>query len=165
MSSDLTIVVPTIGRATLWRAVASVLCQTVPVEFSVVSDRDKHGCAATLNRAVLTVMTPYVAGVGDDDRLDAHFHQWFIEENDDADLFVFTMRYPEDWNDGRELPEERDPSMWEGGDVGGSYVVRTELARRFPFATAAEDWNMIRTVRDFGFKVQVSERVAYYVRH
>lgn len=85
----LTVVVPTIGRPTLSRTLASLWMQTVPVEFVVASDVARLGCGPTMNRATRAATTEYVGYVADDDRLDERYHEWFCDENDDSDLFLF----------------------------------------------------------------------------
>ena len=167
MPSDLTVVVPTIGRRTLTRTVDSILDQTVPCEYLVVSDLARNGTGPTQNLACESVATTYVGFVGDDDRLDIRYHEWMLDVGE-FDLLVFTMQYP----GGVILPQSgTEPGDLSFGSVGGSYVIRTELVRAHPFitedATAGlnEDWWMIRTLRDAGAKVVVSPRIAYFVRH
>lgn len=165
---NLTVVIPTIGRTTLMRSVRSVLYQTVATELVVVSDVDESGCAGTtMNRGMANVETEWVAFLGDDDRLDVRYHEWFnLQYDGTADLFVFRMRYPEWWRDGLVLPEIMDPALWHLGDVGGSFIVRAELVREHPFMTdPCEDWNLIETLRDLGRSIQVSESVGYLIRH
>lgn len=69
---DITVVVPTIPpRAEQFRrALASVHAQTYqPVSLMVAVDRDREGAAATRNRALERVETPWVAWLDDDDLL------------------------------------------------------------------------------------------------
>ena len=165
--TDLTIVVPTIGRPTLQRALDSVLAQTVPVEFIVASDVAREGCGPTMNRAVAAVKTEYVGFVADDDRLSVHYHEWFLEENPGADLFIFTMRY----EDGHELPRITNPDGLIHGEVGASFLMRTEVCREFPYVKEVveqgynEDWEMISAVRTAGYRIHISQRVAYFIRY
>lgn len=70
MENEITVVIPTIpGReADLARALHSVSCQTLPTEHViVVCDRDGEGAAATRQRALEMVVTPWVAFLDDDD--------------------------------------------------------------------------------------------------
>jgi hypothetical protein len=160
---SLTVVVPTMGRQTLSRTLASLWMQTVPVEFVVASDVTRLGPGATMNRATRAVTTEYVGYVADDDRLDERYHEWFLADNRDADLFIFRMRY----EDGGELPTTTDPYALGPSGVGGTFVIRTRLVtERHNFATGhGEDWEMVRWCLDQGLDVQVSDKVAYLVRH
>jgi hypothetical protein len=114
-------VVPTIGRPTLQRTLDSITAQTVPCQFVVCSDLGRVGAGPTMNRAMGAVTTGYVGFVADDDTLDPHYVEWFEAENDDADLFIFRMRYE---NAGT-LPATSDPGQLHLGNVGGSFVIRS----------------------------------------
>jgi hypothetical protein len=166
---SLTIVVPTLARPTLSRTLASLWIQTVPVEFIVASDVRKMGCGPTMNRATQAVTTEYVGFVGDDDRLDECYHEWFLDENRDSDLFIFRMRYEDG---GQELPTTSDPELLHLGGAGGTFILRTSVVTdRHNFVTERphehyhEDWEMIQWCINNGLKVQISGHVAYYVRH
>lgn len=169
MPGDLTVVVPTIGRPTLSRTLASLWMQTVPVEFIVASDHHKMGAGPTMNRATRAVTTGYVGYVADDDRLDERYHEWFIDENRDSDLFLFRMVYEEG---GQPLPTTSDPALLHLSGAGGTFILRTSvITERHNFVTERpaehyhEDWEMVQWCLNNGCKVQISERIAYYVRH
>lgn len=164
----LTVIVPTIGRESLGRAVHSVARQSVPTECVVEADFGRTGCGPTLNRAVGRVSTPWVATMGDDDALDPLYAQTLAEQPlDDLDLVVFQMRYP----DGTVLPTVSDPEALRHGGVGCSYALRTRLAHTVGWIGEPsrpyfnEDWEMLSAVRELGGRIAVVPRVMYYVRH
>lgn len=162
-----TVVIPTINRWTLQHAIRSVLTQTRPCELVVCSDLERYGTGPTLNRAIEAVRTPYVGFLGDDDRLHSRYVEWFEAENAGADLFLFQMAY----EDGGILPGHTTVSALRRSGAGGSFLMRTALARRLRFVTEDvsigyhEDQMMIELVRDLGHRIQISPRVAYLVRH
>ena len=162
----LTVIVPSIGRPSIDRTIHSILAQTVPVQFVIASDVERDGAGPTMNRAASIAKTPYVGFVADDDRLDTHYAEWFAEENDGADLFIFRMTF----DNGGVLPASLDPADLYHGGVGGSFIMRTDLLAEIPFIreeipSIHEDWEMVLAVREAGHKIQVSERVAYFIRH
>lgn len=157
--SDLTVLLPTLGRSTLGRAVASVAAQTRPCDLIVAHDAEQIGQNRMLNRMLDGVRTPWVHTLGDDDTLEPHFAELLAAQVWDVDLIVFQMRY----EDGRVLPEGQN--LFFGG-VGCSYAVKTEVARRmggWPL-DVCEDWGMIGAVLETG-TVRVVPEVVYRVRH
>lgn len=164
--SDLTVVIPTIMRPSLVRAIDSVMGQTIPTELVVVSDVGRMGTGPTMNRATFAVSTPYVGFLGDDDTIVWTYHEWFEEENDGCDLFIFPMEYA----DGGVLPKTTDPSELRFSEVGGSFILKREVVQDFGFVREDparhyhEDWEMIDAVRAAGGRIQISERVGYHVR-
>jgi glycosyltransferase involved in cell wall biosynthesis len=166
--NDLTIVIPTIYRDTLGRAIESVQSQTVPTELVIISDLERTGAGPTMNRAVRAVESDFVGFLADDDRLHVSAHEWWLEAGGlEADLFIFTMQYA----DGRKLPVTTDAAKLGLGNVGGSFILRKGVVERFPFIREEvnrcyhEDWQMIAAVREKGFRIIVSSRVGYYIRH
>ena len=143
----------------------SVRAQTVACELVVERDPERTGCGPTLNRALAKVTTRWVATLGDDDTLTPDFAEQIQDQ--DADLLVFQMCYA----NGTVLPTVTDPADLHFGGVGCSYAVKTDVARRIRWIaepctpTLAEDWEMIRAVRDSGGIVRVIPRVVYRVRH
>ena len=166
---SLTVVVPTIGRPTLDVTLRSIMAQTLPVEFIVVSDLDHRGAGPTMNRGASIARTDYVGFVADDDRLDTRYHEWFEWENRTAraDLFLFKMRY----EGGGTLPTTTTPAELHLGGAGGSFIVRRSLLWEHSFITedapnhVHEDWEMIEWCRQNDKRIHVDERIAYYVRH
>lgn len=76
MSSDVTVVVTTVGRtrqAMLQKAIGSVWDQTLQPDAIVISqDNDRRGAAVTRQRGTEMVTTPLVAFLDDDDYLKPH---------------------------------------------------------------------------------------------
>lgn len=163
----LTVVIPTIDRPTLARAVDSVMRQTVPTYWIVERDPNRTGCGPTINRALRRVTTPWLATLGDDDTLHAMFTELLATQDQAADMVIFQMQY----EDGSRLPLATDPADLNLGLVGCSYAVKTDVARSIGYIEQpctpllAEDWEMIRTIRDQGGDIRIVHRVAYYVRH
>lgn len=71
MSIPITALIPTIPPrrlSLLPKAITSVLAQTYPISaLTVVTDLRREGAALTRNRAVLSVRTPWIAWLDDDD--------------------------------------------------------------------------------------------------
>ena len=164
--SLLTVLLPTIGRPTLSRAIDSVLAQTVPCDLIVEHDTERIGAGPMLNRMLPRVDTPWVSTFADDDMLEPHFAALLAEQDQAADLIVFQMRY----QGGGVLPTVADPAELTFGAVGCSYAVKAEVARRIGWLaepctpTLAEDWQMISAVRDTGGTIRIVPQVAYLVR-
>lgn len=165
----LTVLIPTIGRPTLARAMQSVASQTVPTACVVEHDPERTGCGPTLNRALPKVATPWVATMGDDDALHPQYAELLASlDHSSVDLFVFRMEYP----DGSRLPLATTAADLRFGQVGCSYAVRTDLVRELggwidePCSPVlAEDWELIQAARRAGARIEVVHRVVYYVRH
>lgn len=160
----ITVLIPTIGRDTLMRAVDSVLAQTVRCEVHVLHDKERIGPGPMLNRMLPFVHTPWVAGLADDDSFEPHFAKLVTQQPQDVDMLVFQMRYP----DGRVLPWTTNPDELTFGGVGASYVTKTEMARKVGWIDRPypepEDWPMICAVREIG-KIVVVPEVVYRIRH
>jgi len=163
----LTVLLPTLGRPTLDRAVQSVEAQTVPCDLIVEHDTDRIGAGPMLNQMLPRVTTPWVHTFADDDTLEPTFAELLAEQDQAADLIVFQMRY----ENGTVLPTVTDPADLRFGAVGCSYAVKTHLARRYGWIREpcsnmlAEDWEMIRSVRDNGGVIRIVPEVVYRVRH
>lgn len=158
----LTVVIPTIDRATLQRAIDSVLEQTIPCELVVEHDPARTGCGPTLNRALAKVRTSWMAGLADDDVFLPTFARRVADHAEQADMVIFRMQYPE----GHWLPVVGEVSELAEGNVGSSFAVRTEIARRIGYMTVpcegsgkAEDWEMISAVRDAGHRILIVPEV------
>lgn len=171
--SFLTITIATIGRNTLQCAIDSVLSQTIPCELVVEPDPNKTGHGATLNRALEKVQTPWVGNLDDDD----HLHPQYVEmlalelkEDPMADMVVFRMQRMVD-NKPKAMPPFTitRPEQLEFGNVGISFALKTELAKKYHYLTKdhpdgyCPDWQMVRAIRENGHKIVVSPCVAYFV--
>jgi hypothetical protein len=167
---SLTVAIPTIGRPTLLYAIQSVLAQTVPTDLVVVHDHKPltDGPGPKLNQAVAASRTEWMAFLGDDDRLDVHYHEWLLEmtAQRDVDVVVFTARY----SDSGTLPTTTELSQLDAnGGAGYALAWRTDLARDHPFIaeTPGVHWDKaaLDTWRAANAKVAMSSRIAYYIRH
>ena len=159
---SLTVVVPTLNRASLKEAISS--CGDLPVE--VEKDTHRTGAGPTRNRAVQRVTTPWVAFLDDDDIVDKAFLYHFqeaLEGTPEADLIIFRMRFP----DGRVLPKV-PRVVW--GNVGIAMAVKTEIAKKHPFVKGEnsfnknEDFVFAKTIEENGYKVVFSPRIGYHVK-
>ncbi len=149
------------------RAVQSVENQTVDTHYIGRKDTEHEGAGATRNKAIQNALTEWVGFLDDDDVLDPHYHEWLNEEWSGYDVVIFKMKIgPQEV-----IPQTNEVENLKLGGVGISFALKTELAKRFPFITEDresvlhEDWEMIKTLREKGYRVKISERVAYYVRH
>jgi hypothetical protein len=166
---SLTVAIPTIGRPTLLYAIQSVLAQTVPTDLVIVCDHKPlaDGPGPKLNQDVAATRTEWMAFLGDDDRLDVHYHEWLREIIvPEVDVIVFTARYP----DGGTLPTTTELGQLDAnGGAGYALAWRTELARDHPFVaeTPGVHWDKaaLDTWRAAGARVAISSRIAYYIRH
>lgn len=168
--SGLTIIIPTINRPTLQRAVKSVLEQTVPCELIVVSDLRHSGAGPTRNRAIQSARTEWLGFLDDDDTLKPNYHQVMQENWDNYDLVVSRITLTHMGNDGL-VPEPNitDPKDLRKGHVGMSFVVKTDLAKQYPFQNEfdygqGEDWLFIDTLRNNGARIKLIPEVLYHVR-
>jgi len=178
MNSLLTIIVPTIGRDTLEKALA-----TVPKEVGVIvcgdgflpelaetpqrtvtSTRQKYGSAGLVrNAAIAKAKTPWVGFLDDDDALLPGYLSTFENEVESADVIIFRMQHP---HYGL-IPKFPTISL---GNVGISYAVKTEWAKQVPFVKenltgkiVHEDFTHLRDLERAGAKVTFSQAVCYQV--
>lgn len=162
-----TIVIPTIARWTLQRTIDSARAQTIPCAIVVEHDPDRTGCGPTLNRALDRVETEWFGPVADDDVLCNDFAERTLEHAAYADMVVFQMLM----KDGRVLPETMDPAELMFGSVGGTFAMRTSLAREIRYMNGqsghnyarAEDWEMIQAVRGRGGRIVVVPEIMFVV--
>lgn len=156
---EVTIVIPTIGRPTLERAVTSVYNQTVAPKLLIMFDEQKQGATITRNRAISLVDTEWVGFLDDDDLLDEHYCEWLVEY--DTDVVVFKMRQKE----LGDIP--KTPGLVYGG-VGISFALKAEVFRDNPFPPVEngiiEDFGLLKRLEDKGYSFTFRDEVAYYVR-
>lgn len=156
---SLTIVIPTIKRDTLQRALNSVRSQTVFTENIVMIDNHRYGASKTRNKAIRHVRTEWVGFLDDDDYLEPRYHEW-LRELSDADMVIFQMRR----HDGLELPGHTDIERLAYNWVGISFALRTSIAKQYHFKNmVAEDFDLIQRVKKAGYRLVVSPQVAYFV--
>lgn len=138
---DITVVIPTIPqrRSLLRKAVTSVGIQNYPAaSIAIAQDLKGEGSAATRNRALATVQTPWVAFLDDDDQFLAHHLEVLAKgaEESDADVIYGLPRVigptgqplTRHWQWGG--PEEFDPDLLrQHSYITVSSLVRTEWAQ------------------------------------
>jgi glycosyltransferase involved in cell wall biosynthesis len=158
---QLTIVIPTIGRPTLQRAIDSVMTQTVPTDCLVRIDDLEDGAGITRNKAMEDIKTRWVGFLDDDDVLHPRYHEWLNEEYHEYDLVLFQMAM----DGGMVIPRHVDPAKLAYNWMGISFAMKTSLARKFPFHNVlGEDYELMDRLRAAGARIKISEHVAYYVR-
>lgn len=195
MSSPLvTFVIATIDRPSLQAAVQSVFDQTVLSPLVIAGDgcdpsfpREPMNWVTRLNvgpynheslvrnEALDYVTTPWVAYLDDDDEVDhkyAYQLQAVVNANKhigkDPDVVIFQQTLPShDPGDNgvKVFPDLNAPDLISWGNVGISYAVKTEWARRFPFKqTRHEDLLNLVALEAAGAEVFPWPYVGYYGR-
>ena len=164
--SELTIVIPTIGRPRLADAIASLRAQSNQhFEFIVGTDAAREGAGSTRNRLLRSVTTPWTGFLDDDDVLRPDYVETFYAERGGADVLIFRMDHPTMGI----LP--RVPVIrW--ANVGISFAAKTSLLREIPFFNederegeyANEDFAMLKALEDRGAMIAFSDYVGYEVR-
>lgn len=170
----LTIVIPTTGRETLDRAVASA--EHAADQVIVIADGCPHvhadlhvDCGApglTRNAAIPYITGDWVGFCDDDDILVPDVYRAAIEEHADAaDLIVQRMSHPELGF----IPRLGTETELFHGNVGISFALRASLFRDHPFIAGppltmrGEDYELVRRLLDQGRHVVVTGDVGYVV--
>lgn len=170
VADDVTVVIPhiPIRRTELGNAITSITAQTrQPSEIIVATDARREGAAATRNRALSRVTTPWVAFLDDDDTLLPHHLETLIAHARETGADVV---YPgchvvnpalggrislrDEW--GR-FGRPFDPELLrERSYIPVTSLVRTGLAQRASFGPPAgvttdyEDWGFYVRLMDLG---------------
>lgn len=178
-----TLVIPTLGRDTLWRALHSleeqtderwdavVVCDGWAPEDSAETERlhwheGVFGAAGLArNAGVRVARGDWVGFLDDDDELTPtyveHLHQ-HIEDHPRCEVVIFRMEHP----DFGILP--RLNGHLRLGSVGISFALRRELAQAYEFMAEdlrhPEDWDLISRLMHDGRKIFLSPSVDYLVR-
>lgn len=168
----ITIVIPTIDRGTLQRAIDSAKAQGLTVILAtdrcdpppLGEDERVRGSwgdgKGPRNAALKLVTTPWCGFLDDDDILLPNYRAAFersIDQAPDKDIYLFKMRFGSDRVPGRKSGEVlwRD-AEFRRGNVGISFGIRTSLAQERPFPSA-------RPAEDFFFLQQFSEEQMCFV--
>lgn len=173
--STLTVVIPTTGRDTLQRAIASA--EAAADEVLVVADRwtpppwldalevDCGAPGLARNAALPHVRTTHVGWLDDDDVLVPDtYRRVALEVHPAADMVIHTMLHPELG------PIPRPGSLIAHGNVGISLTMRTTIAQAEPFVAGppltfrGEDFELVRRLMDKGAAIAVSPDIAYIAR-
>lgn len=156
----LTIVIPTVGRPELLRAIHSIKAQTIPTQGIVLYDDKHRGAGPTRNLALKRVTTRWVGFCDDDDELDEHYHEWLDEAYEGYDLVIFRMKN----SPNGAVPYTTDLKDLKYNEVGISYALKTKLARKYPFSNIiGEDYDQIQRIIEHGYKAKIVYKVAYYL--
>lgn len=157
---SLTIIIPTIGRKTLERAIHSVEHQTIETELEVELDINHEGQAVVRNRMIKDCTTKWVGFCDDDDWLDPHYHEWLDEATIGVDMIIFYMQH----GNGLIIPGHTDVDRLKYNWVGISFALRTKVAKQFPFESMiGEDFDLIKRVKNAGYRIKIVPKVAYFI--
>lgn len=174
MTSPLvTVVIPTIKprRGFLRRAVNSVMAQTIgvpPIEIAI--DREHQGAAATRNRALMNVKTPWVAFLDDDDYfLPNHLEVLLNAASGEHDIYYTgckvigpnfeTIPMQEEWGRfGKEFDAE---ILRQGSCIPVTSLVPTELAQLARFGPPNHD--PLSWYDDWGFYLRALDKGASFL--
>lgn len=184
-STSVTIIIPTIGRPTLQRAIDSVLMQTNEgwqcyVEGDGVNPRDVIGDPSygkvlswkqphfrhesdMRNIGVTQADTEWVGFLDDDDTLSPNYVKWLKEEAADNDVVIFRQTFLKAGDQEATVFPSRPEIVW--GNVGISYAIKREWALKHPFKRSRhEDLLQLVAVEAAGAKIHFSNHIAYYGR-
>lgn len=103
----------------------------------------------------------WVGFLDDDDELDEHYHEWLDEEAPGYDMVIFKMKN----SPNGAIPQTSLPNQLQYNEVGISFAMPIEIARKFKFRNEipGEDYDLICRVRDAGYKIKISEHIGYYI--
>lgn len=150
-------------RPSLDKAVKSVENQTIRTEIIIIGDVPRIGPGLTRNIAVQEVKTSWVGFLDDDDYIDEHYHEWLQKEKDGYDMVIFRMKNSPLKEEA--IPKSTNIDDLEYNQVGISFAMRTKVAILFPFSAKVpgEDYDLIMRVKQAGYKIKISDKVAYYI--
>lgn len=177
-----TFIVPTVGRATLRRALSSLLNQTDPYWRCIVEGDGVFPDASGLtdsriayykephlahesdmrNLGIARATTPWVAFLDDDDTVAPEYVEWMWNEEVERDVIIFRQTFPKDDGTTAVFPKD-ETIVW--GNVGISYAVRTALAKECPFKRSRhEDLLQLTALEAGGAEIHWSPHIAYFAR-
>lgn len=158
----LTIIIPSLGRKSVHKAIQSVEDQTIPTTSITIVDWRREGAGPTRNKLIQLVETPWVAFCDDDDWLHPKYHEWLKEEKENNDMVIFRMKVAP--NDADSKPIIKDVGQLKVNDVGISFALKTRIAKNHPFKNMlCEDYDLIQGLYKEGYKIKISDHIAYYV--
>lgn len=188
--NKLAIIVPTINRPTLTRAINSIGSQTSQnCKAYVVGDNvmpnfvtdsqldlisisaDKQGDPGlTRNQAIkyLEPNTEWIGFLDDDDVLESQYVSHWEAEKDSCDLLVFRMMNRNHVNGSRYVVSQSPVLQY--GNIGINFCVKLELFNRLgqfksmKEAGTNEDWEFLSRVKESGAVVKFSPYLGYTVR-
>lgn len=156
-----TFIIPSIGRSTINRAVASVE-KMADADYLVGFDDNREGAGATRNRIIADANTEWLSFLDDDDTVTADYTERLMEEienHPEADIIYFREFFL--W--GQVIP------LWPHagwGNIGISFSVKRKWALDHPFKSEPyEDYEFIHRLLHAGAKIHFSEYLTYRARH
>lgn len=161
-----TIVIPTIDRPSLRRAMLSVEAAHLPSV--VIHDRKREGRSITRNRGVAKVSTEWVGFLDDDDHIAPTYRTAFEEAlRDQPDVIIFKVKRPDGYQGM--WPDQVLPRFHRitPGNVGINWCARTELIRQYPFPDGVErheETMVLGALEAAGAKICWSPHITYLVR-
>lgn len=187
--SFVTFIVPTVGRATLQRAVDSVKAQTLPfwdlyiegdgvdpyeaLDFGPSAQTSPGAIHAwkqhhhkhesdMRNIGIRQARSEWVAFLDDDDTLAPQYVEWLLEAADNSDVVIFRQIFPKEDGTVAVFPNEEE-IVW--GNVGISYAVKRSWALTYPFKRSLhEDLLHLVALEAGGANITFSPHIAYYGR-
>lgn len=177
----ITFVIPSLGRATLMRAIDSLRAQSDPdwkavvafdgVEPTIISDdkismikvnpRGEWRAGLARNAAIETVTTPWVGLLDDDDTLHPDYvktHKKMSSGNETVAVFLYKMLN----QDGRILP---DVPALRCNHVGISFAFHKRVFERVRFKRMkCEDLDFLCTARSLGYPIKFVDAILYKVK-
>jgi hypothetical protein len=188
---EITFIIPTIGRTTLNRAIASIKNQSktnwhciiifdgidIPANVSTPLKGDKRftivrinkvGClnhgARVRNEGLRLVKSGWVGFVDDDDTLSPYYVEHmnnYLLSNSAIKCIIFRMMY----SDNNVIPKINSYTFYEG-NVGISFCFSAELLRNGFYFTpsSCEDYVLLNKIRASRYKIIMSCKIGYFVR-
>jgi hypothetical protein len=189
--TPITIIIPTIGRLTLLRAITSIKNQShgnwkcivifdginIPENITSYIGKDtrfkllkinkvgvSNHAARVRNAGLKLVTNGWVGFLDDDDALSPYYVEHmndYILKNPNLSCVIFRMMY----SDNNVIPRENSVSIYEG-NVGISFCYNSELLKKGFFFTpcSCEDYVLVNKIRDYNYKIYMSNLIGYFVR-
>jgi hypothetical protein len=189
--SNITFIVPTIGRSTLIRTIISIKNQTkpnwkciiifdginTPMNITNLVKSDKrftilktqkvgtlnHG-ARVRNEGLKLVKNGWVGFVDDDDAISPYYVEHmnnYLSVPNNVQCVIFRMMY----SDNNVIPKINSPNFYEG-NVGISFCYNSELLKKGFYFTPSgcEDYVLLNKIRSYRLKIVMSSKIGYLVR-
>lgn len=155
-----TFIIPTIGRDTLKRAIASCKKQG-----NVIVKEDTHRLSESVmrNEGIEAAKTDWISFLDDDDTVTADYTQRLeeeIEANPEAEVIIFREYFPKH---GIVIPNK---DVICGGNVGISFSAKRSVLLEHPFIDQPhEDLALLLELEAAGKKIVFSDYLTYHMRH
>ena len=184
--NKITFIIPTIGRATLYNSIQSLLNQTNNNwEAIIIFDgikpnieindnrikviqidkkgRDKNSAGLVRNIGMKYVNTNWIGYLDDDDYLANDYINCFYNElklNPDMDVLIFRM------NDKNKILPELETDNFYLNHVGISFVIKKKIFDNnlIFIPSSGEDFEYLNLIRNNNYKIIISPYIKYFVR-